>query len=150
MVRLVFVDFDRGRYLWWYFWSPVLRSQWNSYSASFFFAGFHLGTLAFAQRGLSSLELSFFLFCELSLTLDDAILIGQPNLLVLTQSIYWHHGHVEWSILLLFRRYYKWWLYSFWERDCVGQQGQSLLPRRRACLRAELGSWFVQVISLED
>ena len=92
------------------------------------------------SSSVSSLELSFFLFCELSLTLDDAILIGQPNLLVLTQSIYWHHGHVEWSILLLFRRYYKWWLYSFWERDCVGQQGQSLLPRRRACLRAELGS----------
>ena len=80
----------------------------------------------------------FFLFCELSLTLDDAILFGQPNVLVLTQSIYWHHGHVEWSILLLLRRYYKWWLSSFWERDCVGPPGQSWLLHRQAYLRAEL------------
>ena len=124
------------------FWSPVLRSWWNSYSAFFFLfrslSSKNACICLMRSLSLSSLELSFFLFCELSLTLDDAILIGQPNLLVLTQSIYWHQGHVEWSILLLLRRYYKWWLSSFWERDCVGPPGESWLLRRRAYLRAEL------------
>ena len=145
MVRLVFVDFDCGWYLWWYFWSPVLRSQWNSYStSSFLFRSFSSKKACICSTrssSVSSSELPFFLFCELSLALHGAILIGQPNLLVLTQSIYRHQVHVEWSIVLYLRRYYKWRLSSFWERDCVGPPGQSWLPRRRAYLRAELGSF---------
>ena len=145
MVRLVFIDFDRGWYLWWYFWSPVLRSQWNSYSASsFLFRSFSSKKACICSTrssSVSSSELPFFLFCEVSLSLHGAILIGQPNLLVLTQSIYRHQVHVEWSIVLYLRRYYKWRLSSFWERDCVGPPGQSWLPCRRAYLRAELGSF---------